>query len=269
METYRSALLAQQRAAYSAFVQSVQNRTQQAYAARAQELREQESGLLLDLARRHSAQRMQLRAKLQTLYLRPEERVKYRAQLRALQHDEDTRLSALRARDAQTLAQYRASLLARADTDVAKTSAELAARTAANLAERRDVLAAQQAMTASRLPVNASSPRASATPPVDLGARVAALRRNGRGDFQAAADATLTAYHSAEGGLAERLGTLREEDRASANATLRQISQLQRDREALYREILSQIAEAERRERARCGCADVTAAVRNDLQSLL
>lgn len=269
MEAYRQALLAQQQHAYGEFLHSVQNRTQQAYAARAQELREQESALLLNLSRTHSAQRLQLQAKLQTLYLRPEQRAAYRARLQTLQRSEDAKVAALRRRDAGTLARYRDDLLAQADSAIAKMSAELTARTAANLAARRDVLAAQHAASAARLPSGAASSSASMPPTADLRARVSSLRENARKDFTATADATLSAYAGAQSDLAGRFGTLRDADRESGSAALAQIEQLRRDRDSLYREISSQIAEAERTERSRCRCENVTDAVRKDLQSLL
>lgn len=268
MESYRRGLLSEQDAAYRAFVQSMQNRTQQAYAARAQELRERESTLGLDLSRAHAARRLQLRAKLQTLYLRPEQRKAYMAQLQTLQHGEDAQLNALRERDAQTLAQYRSTLLAQADADIAKTSADLTARTAANLAARRDVLAAQRTAAAAHLPLRTpANPNAMQGP--DPRTALAHLREGSRGRLQAAADATLAAYDKAQNGLETRFGALRDQNAASTAETHSQIAQLRQDRASLYERMTAQIAAAEQSERAKCGCTNVTQAVRKDLQSLL
>jgi hypothetical protein len=269
MASYESALQAQQRQAYGAFVQSVQNHTQQAYNARAQELREQESTLLLNLARKHSAQRLQLRAKLQTLYLRPEQRAAYKAQLAALQRSEERALAAMHARNAGILAAYRERLLSQADSDIAKTAAELQSRTAANLAARRDVLAAQRTAAAGALPVNAPRPKASPGAPANLRAEVAAMRNKGRADFTSAAHSTVTAYNAARDDLTNRFTALRQENDESTKATQAQIAALQRDRDALYVQMTTQIADDAKKQAQRCHCTDVTAAVRKDLQTLL
>jgi hypothetical protein len=269
MAAYESALRNQQSQAYSAFVHSVQVHTQQAYSARAQELREQEATLLLDLARKHSAQRMQLRTKMQTLYLRPEQRAKYQQQLQALQRSEERALASLQARDSGILAAYRRQLVAQADSDIAKTAAELQSRTAANLAARRDVLAAQRAAAAQNLPVSAPRPHASPGAPGDLRAEVGALRARGRSDFLTAAQSTVSSYTAARDDLTHRFSALRDSDSASAKATQDQIAQLQRDREALYIQMTTQISQAATKEAQRCGCTNVTAAVRKDLQALL
>ncbi len=269
MAAYESALRTQQSQAYDAFVRSVQDHTQQAYNARAQELREQEATLLLDLARKHSAQRMQLRAKLQTLYLHADQRAVIVKQLDALQRSEEGALASVHTRNAGILAAYREKLLAQADSDIAKTAAELQSRTAANLAARRDVLAAQRTAAVQALPVNAPRPHASPGVPPDLRAEVAALRAKGRSDFLVSAQDTVSAYTGARDDLTNRFASLRDSDSASTKATLDQIAQLQRDRDALYIQITAQIAQAAKSESQRCRCANVTAAVRRDLQTLL
>lgn len=269
MASYESALQQQQRQAYGAFVRSVQQHTQQAYNARARELRGQEATLLLNLSRKHAAERLQLRAKLQTLYLRPDRRAPLQARLAALERSEQRELVAMQARNAGILAAYRTKLLAQADSDIAKTAAELQSRTAANLAARRDVLTAQRAAAAGTLPVGAPRPHASPGAPADLRAEVAALRQRGRNDFTSAAQSTASAYTGARDDLTNRFTALRDSDSASAKATQDQIAQLQRDREALYVEMTSQIAQAAKKEALHCGCTDVTAAVRRDLQALL
>jgi hypothetical protein len=268
MASYERALREQQSQAYSAFVQSVQNHTQQAYNARAQELREQEATLLLNLARQQSAQRLQLRAKLQTLYLRPDQKAAYRKQLDALQAREDRALSALRSRNSGILAAYREKLLAQADSDIARTAAEMQSRTAANLAARRDVLAAQRTAAAQHLPVG-PQPHASPGAPADLKAEVSALRAKGRSDFVSAAQNTVLAYDRARDDLTNRFTALRDSDSSSAKTTQDQIAQLQRDRDALYVQMTTQISDDAKKEAQRCGCTNVTAAVRKDLQSLL
>ena len=267
MTAYRAALESAEHRAYDAFVRSAADAAQRAYSARAQELRENESALLLQLARAHSGERMELRAKLQTLYLRPEVRKRYEARVHALEAAEQRAVAALRARDARTLSAYRAVLSTQTDKDLEKTSAELRARTAANLAARSRVLAAQRAEPA-QLPAPAPLPAASPGAPADVRAEAAALRRNGGSGLKARAQRIAAAYGAAKSDLSARFGALRDANAQSDRSTREQIAQLQRDRAALRDLMERQIAGAAEKEARRCSCTGVQAAVRRDLQSL-
>lgn len=230
MNSYQTALLDQQRRAYATFVAAVQNRTEQAYAHRAQELRENESALLLDLARQDAPQRLTLRARLTTLAMSGAQRATIIAQLNAIQAREDRIVAALRARNAVTLNAYRDRLLAQSNADLARMAAQLQARTQANLAQRRDLLAAQRAPAAG-LPLGSDRPAAPAGD--DVRARVAALRAQGAQAFQSDAQVTVDAYTSAGNDVAARFSAVRGQDVASSQITLAAIARLQRDRAAL------------------------------------
>lgn len=231
MKDYQSALFSEQQHAYGTFVRSIQNRTTQAYAHRDAELREKESALMLELARRDAPQRLQLRAKLTTLALNSSENAAIRAQLGAIQAREDRVLAQQQASDARVLGAYRDRLLAKADSDVAAMSAQLQARTQANLAQRRDVLTAQR-NAPSNLALGRAGAAASPANP-DLRARVAAMRSAGAQAFQNDAAATVAAYTSAGDDLSGRFSAVRDHDRSSAQSTLAAIAQLRRDRAAL------------------------------------
>lgn len=235
MNIYTKALLSQQRQAYAAFVQSVQNRTQLAYTARLQELREKESALLLDLARQDAGRRLLLRAKLQTLALRPSDRAAISAQLRAIQNHEDRIVAAQQSRDNVTLRTYRDTLLSNATRDVAAMAAQLLARTQANLAARRDVFVAQRAATRGlSMKRNVENPPAHSG---DLSAQVAAMRARGADAFRADAGATVTAYVRARDAIDTRFAAVRDADTTATSSTRSAIAQLERDRAALEQKI--------------------------------
>jgi hypothetical protein len=231
MAAYRRALLDQEQRDYATFVTAVQNRTQQAYFNRSTELRESQSTLMLDLARRDAPQRLVLRAKLQTLALNDQTRAQIERRLAALQASEDRVLQKQRARDASTLDAYRSTLLAQASRDIAHMSAQLQSRTQANLAARRDVLAAQRAQRGS-LPID----RGAAIPQPrtqDLRSTVAALRAQGAGTFRTQAQAAIDAYTAARDDVSARFADLRDRDAAALHATLAAIAALEQDRAAL------------------------------------
>ena len=234
MNAYTRALLAQEQQAYAAFVQSVQYRTQLAYTARSEELREKESALLLDLARQDAGRRLQLRAKLQTLALRASDRAAIAAQLRAIQNRENPIVTAQQLRDNDTLRSYRNTLLANANRDVAAMAAQLLGRTQANLAARRDVFVAQRAAG------HGLSMKRNVGPPArsgDLSTEVAAMRAQGADAFRADADETVTEYLHARDAIDTRFAAVRDADATATSSTRSAIAQLERDRNALEQEI--------------------------------
>lgn len=264
MQAYASALATQERSAETGFVNSMQAHVQRAYDARAQELRETESALLLDLARKHAAQRLALRTKLQTLYLRPERRASLQKQLQALQNSEDGQVAALRRRDAGTLAAYLAQLRSQASRDIAEMTAQLQARTAQNLAARRSVLAAQSG-TPAGLPFGAPNEAKPAGSPDNLRADLERMKAAG---LQTNGQRTQQAYGHAAADLSARFAAIGAENDASVQAARDEIARLEKDRADLKQRIDDQIERLARDESARCNCANVTAAVRKDLQSL-
>lgn len=269
MDAYRSALLAQEQHAYQTFVQSVTRRSQEAYDARAQELREKESALLLELARRDAPQRLSLRAKLQTLALTGERRSRLEAQLHAIQAHEDAAVASLRRVDKTVLAAYEKQVRTKADSDIAHMHSSLQARTAATLAARERVLAAQTSNASSlQLPPAAGAANAS-----EMQTAYQSLLNAPRQDT--------SAYAAASSDLTQHFRSLRSANDADTQSVRSQISSLQHDKSALRKKMIAQImSQAEKVAKARgysavypassapSGSADVTPAVASALQSL-
>ena len=272
MAAYRAALALQQQTAYNRFVQSVNNRTQRAYNARAQELREQESALLLELARKNAPKRLILRTKLQTLALASSTRHHFAALLAALQRREYRILDAVRAKDAGALREYAAQLRARGDRDIASMRAQLQARTNANLIARQEVLAEQSSGSESLHlpPMNA--------PPASSGD---AMRAQYESLLHAPA-ADTGVFSSAQEDLKSRFSGLGQADSRNLASVRSQIAWLQHDRAAVRKRIIAQILfEAQRVAKARDlwlvytsartpppSSVDLTAAVAADLREL-
>jgi hypothetical protein len=270
MAQYRATLLAQQQAAYDTFVQSINGRTQRAYNARAQELRERESAMLLEFSRSHAHQRLMLRAKLQTLVLNNPRRRSLQAQLDALQNQEYAALDKMRAQDARTLNAYAEELRARGNSDISKMSADLRARTSANLAARERVLAAQTSTSGSlRLP----SGKARSGSAADMQAQYNALAN--------APPLDTSAFSGARDDLTTRFHALHDADANDTASVRSQIDSLRHDREAVRKRMIAQImAEAQTEAKARNlslvytssviprTSVNLTSAVATDLRSL-
>src|SRR5690348_13986715 len=103
MERYRAQLLRQQQTALTNYERSMQERVQQAYVSREQQLYEKESALELDLAKADAGKRLTIRAKLQTLQLNDERRHRLQAQMQALQAHEDAIVARQHRRDRAAL----------------------------------------------------------------------------------------------------------------------------------------------------------------------
>ncbi len=274
MAGFRAALLRQQQAAYAAFVASVNARTRRGYNARAQELREKESALLLDLAKRDAPQRLLLRAKLQTLALSGPARSQLQRQLAAIENREDAQAASLRRTDSRILGSYGAQLRARGERDVATMRTELDRRTNDNLAARQRVFAAQTAAGASGLHLPASTAQA---PPAGSAAEMQSQYRALVGTPQP----DTSAFATARDDLTRRLGSLRQTDASDTQSVRSQIASLEHDREAVRKRMVAQIMQQAQIEAKRlgfsqvyaasqapAGSADITSSVAADLRSL-
>ncbi len=269
MQQYRAALSAQQQNAYNAFVDSVSERSQQAVALRAQELRDRESNLLLELARAHAPARLSLRAKLQTLVLQSSVRASMNAQSAAIQAQEDAALAAARRADAATLRAYSAQVYARAQSDIAAMSADLQSRSVGNLAARERVLQSQTS-SASALPL--FTPPGPSGSIADMQTQYNALVKSRMPDG--------SAFNTARDDLRSNWDALRHANDDDTAHTQSQIAWLRHDRDAVRKRMVAQILyEANKIATSRgysnviaanapAGAPDLTAAVRSNLASL-
>ncbi len=248
MAQYRATLLAQQQLAYTTFVTAVNDRTQEAYNQRAQELRERVSTLLLDLARRDAPQRLMLRAKLQTLALSADVRQRLQARLAVLQQHDISAANAMRRQNATILAAYAAQLRVRGENDIAKMSADLQVRTNANLVARERVLAAQTSTAGSLQLPSSMAHRGSMA---DMQAQYSALVN--------APPADTAPITNARDDLTNRFHALHDADATNTQSVESQIASLRHDREAVRKRMVAQIMnEAQRIARSR-GFSQVTA----------
>ncbi|MBV9271871.1 MAG: hypothetical protein JO165_12310, partial [Candidatus Eremiobacteraeota bacterium] len=161
MAMYGRDLTSQQNQAYRAYVRGVEARLARGYAMRAQQLREQQGTLALDLARNDMQRRLSLQLRLRTLALNAGRRHAVAEELRAIDAREAAIVARQRSKDEAILSAYRQKLESEGRTDIASMAATLEGRARTNVAERQKVYAAQADAATAGLPV----PRARANPP--------------------------------------------------------------------------------------------------------
>jgi hypothetical protein len=232
MERYRAELLAEQNVAYTAYVKGVNGRITRAYSAREQQLRERESTLAIDLARKDTPKSLSAQLRLETLKLDAERRHATRTQLNSIDASENTVVQALRRRDDAELAQYRAQLLAQAHKDVADAAVRMQSRALSNLDARRDVYLSQARSSQANLAVGAHSSTELRT----------ALRRwqdRERANYGTDLRATTVAFTQTD--VVARLRSVQQTDADASSNTDAQIAQLVQDREALRARLRQQV----------------------------
>lgn len=232
--TYSTQLTTATNANLRSFGDAIATRTQRAYAARAQQLREKELTLAFDVARRDAQQRFMLRLKLNELHLVPSERARLAAQLRSLDAGERQAVEAMRRANAAQLAAYREQLQHDAAASTGAMNAQLRTKAGVNHAILQRVF----------------NEGAAALGPFPTTSQLAVLRTSYTPSETARQIAD--GLRAAGADLAQRFARAAEVDAQSQREVTAQLRALQAARSALYRAMLAQIraeanAEAQQR----------------------
>ena len=242
LEVYRKETIAQDQAAVNALRKSLGERADRTYRAKAEELREKESAFSLQMANNDAPQRLALRTKLSNLPLDDVSRKAITDQLQSLDRKEADALAAMRNRDQATLAALQTQLHTQTTTEFNQEASSIHQRTNAKLTERatqtRQQLLNQLGGPVAAAPAGAA---AAATLSPDMKAKLLALHKQYQGEFQRDADQTVKAFYKTKDDLSRRFAELHGVDATAQDDVRRQIDALQRQRDALYSEILAQI----------------------------
>ncbi len=252
-ETYTSQLAAETNANLRAYGGALTQRTERAYAARAQQLREKESTLAFDLERNDAGKRLMLRLQLAELHLAPARRARLQAQLAALDAAERRAVDAMRRSDAAQLAAYRSQLEGAATAGTGAMDAQLRAKAGANYAILQRVFH-EDASAAGAFP---------------LPSQLAAFTHGYAA--QRTAQGISSGVRSVTADVGQRFAQLGAVDAQSGREVASQLQALQTDRAALYRTMLSQIqsaADAVARERHLASVRLVSASPRGSYVNL-
>lgn len=223
MATYATQLASETNANLRAYGDSLSERTERAYAAREQQLREKELTLAYDLERRDAAKRVMLRLKLDDLHLGSERRASLQAELAALNAEEQRAVGAVRRADATQLAAYRAQLEQDAAANAGEMDQQLRSRAGANYTILQRVFheagnGFQALPSRSQLVAFSRSYAASNS-----------------------AQAIASGMQSAGRDLSQRFRQIAAADAQSQRDAAEQLRTLEADRDALYRSIVAQV----------------------------
>lgn len=209
---YGADLSSEARQAIEQTRRAFESRIGAAYAQRRAQLAEKESALALSLTRQDAVRVMLLRIKIEDLGVDAATRAAAASRLRAIERRDAAHVATLRARNAATLAAYRAQFARETSLEEASTIAQIERRFAANLAARA---------------APAPEPSAELRNDIDAlrGSQPAAL-----GEARGA----LVAFGRAHSSVATRLSTLAAIDAAAASSAASEIAQLQVERRQLY-----------------------------------
>jgi len=224
--TFTSQLATETNANLRAYSGSLSERTERAYIARAQQLREKESTLAFDLERQNAGKRLVLRLKLAELHLTSARRANLQARLAALDVAERRAVDAMRARDAAELAAYRSELASAAAVGAGDMNRQLRAAAGANYAILQKVF-------------NEDAGAAGAFP---LPSQLASFT-NGYA-ARRAAQTTSSDMRSVTADVTLRLARLGAVDAQSQRDVAAQLQALETSRAMLYRTIIGQIQSA-------------------------
>jgi hypothetical protein len=239
-DAYAQALRAAQGTQRAALAVALNRRVTQAYALRAQALREHESDTALAREEKVAGQQASLRAKAAAAL--PSRRAPYVHELNAIAAALAAASAADRARDAATLASYAASLRSAAADEYAQTLSGLAAKSAANFRLRSKVTRAQLASPSSMtLPVDSTFDGT-------MRANGSELQRYAASGSSNDAAQTRSDLAAAEARIGARFSAVKTEDERAYAAASAQLVTMRRSRAALYAGLIASIQREARRQ---------------------
>ena len=243
MQAYQATLIKQDQEQEAAAIKTINDRAAREYRAKADDLQAKESAFSLQLASADAAERLTLRTKVSNLALEDSDRDAVRAQLAALDRKEADQVAAMRNRDQQTLSQYNAQLHDQSRAELAKQVAAIRADTSAKLHQRSDIARAQlgtgQQQTVTLGATGATGPAV----PADLKPKIEALHKQYTDAFKRDAQATILSYNKTRADLQKRYNQLHGVDFDAQARVQREILGLQKQRDALYDQMVAQITD--------------------------
>ena len=251
LQAYRETLIKQDQAQEAAAIRTINDRAAREYRAKADELQSKESAFSLQLASADAAERLSLRTKVSNLALDDADRDAVRQQLAALDRKESDQVAAMRNRDQQTLTQFQAQLHDQSKAELAKQVAAIRSDTSAKLHQRGDVARSQLGGTlAQTVTVPGAAGTAGSGPaavPPDLRPKIEALHKQYQDEFKRDAQATIVSYNKTRADLQKRYNQLHGVDYDAQARVQREIVDLQKQRDALYDQMVAEITDQVRR----------------------
>lgn len=230
---YQRSVVAQDNAAGNAIARQLQVQADQKYRAKAEQLQQAETDLSLRLTQADAAQRLSIKTRLSNLALDEATRKQLNAQMAAIESKESSAIESQRRSDAQTLKAYRAQLGAHTAQSVRSQMAAIGDRTRAKLSQRRDEVGAQLR--------SLGPPAIPSALPSGVKDEIAGIHRRFTQQFQSDAQKTIGGYDAVKADLDKQFAALHGADVGATGAAAKELSSLQKRRNALNQQIIGQI----------------------------
>src|SRR5271156_9270 len=238
---YRNQLIAQGDAATRSLEESLAERAERTYRARAEQFDRAEADFALQQAGNDAAARLSLHTRLSNLALDDASRADVQKQLDALDQKEADALGALKNRDQATLAVLQKQLHDQVHTELAADMAQIRTHMIAKIGER-DEDTRRQLLGQLGGPVTVTQGVAvsSAMSPA-VRARLQALHDQYQRDFDEDAQQTLAQFRKTRADLTKHFQDISGIDADAQVGASKEMASLQRQRGDLYNEMVEQI----------------------------
>jgi hypothetical protein len=221
--------------------QSLNERAERSYRAKAEELQRKEADFSLQQATADASERLSLRTKLDNLALDETARADVKAQLDALDGKESGALAQLKSRDAATLAALQKQLHAELQGELEAQAAAMRKATFAKLGQRE--IQTRQGLVAqlNGAPLRNGAVAVPASIPPGMRARLDALHEQFQQNFDRDAQKTVAEFQKTRAELTQRYEALHGIDARAQAGAAQQLEALQKQRGELYGQMVSQI----------------------------
>lgn len=239
LQAYQQNVIAQDSAATSTIAKQLQDQAAQKYLAKAEQLQQNETDLSLRLTQSDASARLAIKMRLSNLALDPAARKQAQDQLAAINAKESSAIDAQRTADAATLRAYRAELDRETGDAIRNQVGAIHQQTRSKLEERRNEVGSQiRSLGAPSMPSNV---------PPDVQARIAAIHHKFVGEFQSDAAKTIADYNATKSDLDRQFAALHGADVGATGAAGRELDTLQKRRNELYQQMVTQVENDARR----------------------
>jgi uncharacterized protein YdcH (DUF465 family) len=202
-----------------------------------------EADFALAQAQADASERVALNAKLSNLVLDDATREDARKQLNVLDHKEADGLAAMKNRDSATLAALRKQLRDSTSAELDRQAAAMQAQTLAKINKRESDVRQQLVTQINALPVPGPNggPMIPANVSPAVRDKLKALHQKYQDEFTKDANVTVAQFNKTRDELQKRMALITGVDVGGQNASSQQLDALEKQRRALYDQMLSQI----------------------------
>lgn len=243
IDAYKKQLVAHDTATLRALQGSLNASAARVYGTKSEQLQKSEADFALSQAQADASERVALNAKLSNLVLDDAAREDARKQLNALDHKETDGLAELKNRDSATLAALRKQLRDSTSAELDRQAASMQAQTLAKINKRELEVRQQMIAQIGSMPVAgaAGGPMIPANVGPAMRDRLNVIHQKYQDEFTNDAKVTIAQFNKTKAELEQRMALLAGVDGPAQTAAGKQLDALEKQRRALYDQMVSQI----------------------------